>query len=300
MIESITAYSVDQTQANNPGMSWGAVIAGAVGAAALSLILILLGFGFGFTAVSPWSGSGASAETLGWSAIVWLTLTQVAAAGLGGYLAGRLRVRWANLHDDEVFFRDTAHGFLSWSVATLLTASLVLGSVGSLLSGGLQAGASAVSGAAGSVVGEGVSATLDENGLDYYVDSLFRADQAVPASDADLRGEALRIFTTSALSAEAQLSPADRQYLSRVVAQRTGLSPPDAERRVQETFDRATQALAQAKTTVQATADEARKVAAWSALWMFVALLCGAFIASLAATFGGKQRDRASYTRDLS
>jgi len=33
-------------------------------------------------------------------------------------------------------------------------------------------------------------------------------------------------------------------------------------------------------------------VAAWTALWTFVALLCGAFFASLAALLGGRQRDR--------
>ena len=75
-------------------VSWSAVLAGAAAAAALSLILLLLGVGLGLAAVSPWGGDGASAGTLGAAGIAWLAFTQLAASGLGGYLAGRLRVRW--------------------------------------------------------------------------------------------------------------------------------------------------------------------------------------------------------------
>lgn len=294
MIDPIPAHGgLAPDLANNPGVSWRAIIAGAVGAAALSLILILLGAGFGFSAVSPWSGRGASAETLGLSAILWLTLTQIAASGLGGYLAGRLRVRWADLQDDEVFFRDTAHGFLAWSVATLLSASLVMGLAGSLLGSGLQAGGKLVD-----TTATAASSSLTKvDPLAYHVDLLFRSEQALPTGVSDLRGEVARIFSAS--TAQGQLSPEDRQYLGRMVAQRTGLAQPEAERRVAEVFTRAVQALQQVETQVKVAADSAKKVAAWSSLWMFVALLCGAFVASLAATFGGKQRDRLVYTRSL-
>ena len=43
--------------------------------------------------------------------------------------------------------------------------------------------------------------------------------------------------------------------------------------------------------TAKETADEARKASAYAALWIFVSLLIGAFVASLAATLGGRQRD---------
>ena len=66
----------------------------------LSLILVLLGFGLGFSAVSPWADSGISAKGLGISTIIWLAFTQIVASGLGGYIAGRLRVKWANMHGD--------------------------------------------------------------------------------------------------------------------------------------------------------------------------------------------------------
>src|SRR5476649_1162224 len=92
-------------------VSWGAIIAGGVGAAALSLILLILGMGLGLSSVSPWTDRGVTATTFGVSTILWLTFTQLAASGMGGYLAGRLRSAWLDVHTDEVYFRDTAHGF---------------------------------------------------------------------------------------------------------------------------------------------------------------------------------------------
>ena len=106
-------------------VSWCAIFAGAAGAAALSLILTLLGTGLGFSAVSPWANEGASATTFGISAAAWITLTQLLASALGGYLAGRLRTRWLQMHPDEVYFRDSVHGFLAWAVATLITVGLL-------------------------------------------------------------------------------------------------------------------------------------------------------------------------------
>lgn len=289
---------------NNHGVSWRAIAAGALGAAALSLVLILLGLGFGFSAVSPWLNAGISTEALGISAIIWLALTQIAASGLGGYLAGRLRVRWANVQDDEVFFRDTAHGFLAWSLATLLTAALIFGSLGGALNSGVQAGASVASG-----VAEGATSAVgqpdrqgNDDSLGYYVDSLFRSEpqslSLSPDQDQDqaVRAEALRIFIRNSDSAGGQLNPEDKQYLGGLVAQRTNLNQAQAEQRVEEIYQAAMQMIEEAQAAIKSTADEAREAAAWSSLWMFVALLCGAFVASLAATFGGKQRDQLDYS----
>jgi hypothetical protein len=103
-------------------VAWGAVIAGAIGAAALSLVLLLLGGGLGLAVISPWSSRGVSDEAAALSTVLWITIVQLLASGLGGYLAGRLRTRWTTVRTDEVFFRDTAHGFLAWAVATLSSA----------------------------------------------------------------------------------------------------------------------------------------------------------------------------------
>jgi hypothetical protein len=168
-------------------VSWAAIFAGAAAAAALSLVLLILGVGLGLSSVSPWAYEGVSAETFGWSSIAWLTFTAIAASGLGGYLAGRLRSRWSNLHGDETYFRDTAHGFLSWSVATLLTAGLLTTAIGGVLGAGAKvAGASA--GAAATTAGglaamaSGTAAGGDNGDLQYWVDGLFRPTPGAPAA----------------------------------------------------------------------------------------------------------------------
>ncbi|KKX62088.1 hypothetical protein [Pseudomonas putida] len=288
-------YPATDESSTVSGVSWGAIFAGAAAAAALSLILVLLGFGLGFSAVSPWANEGMSAKGLGISTIVWLAVTQIIASGAGGYIAGRLRVKWAYMHGDEVYFRDTAHGFLAWCVATLVTATLVAGSVSSIVSGGVQAGAQVAGGAANAVTQAAgtAAANTDSDQYGYYIDSLFRDDRPAAVSDDAARGTVTRIFVRSL--SEGQLAPEDRTYLAQLVAQRTNLTQADAERRVDEVYARTQKAVADAKLAAQQAADTAAKVAAWTTLWMFVALLAGAFFASLAATFGGRRRDAVVY-----
>jgi hypothetical protein len=291
-----------------------------VGAAALSLVLALLGSGLGFSSVSPWTNRGASAASIGIAAILWLSFTQIAASGMGGYLAGRLRTKWVGVHTDEVYFRDTAHGFLAWAVATLVTVALVASAVGSAISAGAQAGASVVggvastaavagAGAAGAAANSPSGSDASANPLNYFVDSLFRRDAAAPtpapATDAgtapaaalpatdrtpgNSNAEVTRIFLNSIRTGA--LPPEDAKYVGQVVAQRTGLSQQDAEKRVNDTYAKAQAALNDAQTKAKEAADAARKASAYAALWLVVSMLIGAFVASFAATYGGRRRD---------
>src|SRR5262245_22599495 len=126
---SATELSTEQAamplESSKPALNWGPVIGGAVTAAALSLILMLLGSGVGLTMVSPWSSESSSFTTVGVTAAIWLVVVQWLSSALGGYLTGRLRTKWAGVHTNEVFFRDTAHGFLSWALATVVVAGLL-------------------------------------------------------------------------------------------------------------------------------------------------------------------------------
>ena len=165
------------------GVSWAAIFAGAIAAAALSLILLILGTGLGLSAVSPWAPNGISAGTFGVSAIVWITVTQLLASGMGGYLAGRLRTKWVSVHTDEVYFRDTAHGFLAWAVASLVTVAVLASATGAIVSGGVQAGAAVAGPSAAGVVGVAAAGAdkADMSARDmggYFVDALFRKDMA--------------------------------------------------------------------------------------------------------------------------
>ena len=284
------------TPAHASAVSWGAIVAGAVAAAALSLILLMLGVGLGLSSVSPWGHYGTSAATFGVSTILWVTLTQLLACAMGGYLAGRLRTKWVAVDTDEVYFRDTAHGFLAWAVASLATAALLTSVIGSIVGAGIQAGATVAGGVASNVAvatagGSEMAKSDNETGpMGYFVDSLFRKDSntAVVAT-AVPRSEVSRIFMNTVFTGP--LPADDIRYVGQLVAQRTGLSQQEAEKRVTDTYARAQAKLTDAQTAAREAADKARKASAYAALWLFISLLIGAFIASLAATYGGRQRD---------
>ena len=244
------------------GVSWAAVVAGAFVAAAVYLILLALGAGLGLSSISPWSNRGLSPAAVGSAAIVWLILIEVISCALGGYLTGRLRVKWTLIHDDEVYFRDTANGFLVWAVALVATVSL------------LATAATGMVGAAPENTPQ--AAAIDGNA--YFVDQLFRSDR--PAQDNGLaaRAEARRILD-NALRQNA-MPESDRLYLSRLIAARTEINTTEADRRISDVMTEARQAE-----------DITRKLTARFLLWMFVNLLMGAWAASYAATIGGRQRD---------
>jgi hypothetical protein len=260
-----------RSEAYSSGVSWPAVIGGAFVSAALGLTLLTLGTGLGFSSVSPWSNVGASASTITKAAIVWLILTQIMASSMGGYLAGRLRTKWTQIHTDEVYFRDTAHGFLVWAVGLVITASVLVSTAATFA--GERARASATS----STTANSEAPVIDPNA--YFVDLLLRANpSSTERADVTDRGMVQRTFDHAL--GQRDMPPADRSYLAQVVAARTGMNEPDAEKRVSDVFEQS-----------QSAADKVRSAIARFSLWLFVALLCGAFCASYAGTIGGRQRD---------
>jgi hypothetical protein len=271
------AYSAEGSSPRS-GVSWGAVFAGGVTAAAVSLILLLFGTGLGLASVSPWGGKGVSAATFTVLAAIWLIIVQWVSALFGGYMAGRLRTKWVAVHTDEVFFRDTAHGFLAWGVGTLLMAAVLTGFAGN-----------------GAHVAESAAANTGV-ATSYDVGLLFRqnaaANGAVSAaisapgvSAADMRQEAGAILAEGA--ANGGVSQADSTYLAQLVSEQTGLAPADAQARVNDVM---TQVQAQINKAKQ-VADAGRKAASGAAIYTFISLLIGAFIASVAGAIGGRLRD---------
>jgi hypothetical protein len=363
------AEDVDAWRPHSAVVSWSAVFAGAVAAAAFGLILVTLGTGLGLAALSPWHHAGTSATAFGFAAIVWVCVTQILTSGLGGYLAGRLRHRWPAVELDEVYFRDTAHGFLAWALATLATAALAA----AMLPSAEHIGAQAVEKAASTapVVDRGdAKAAMDRWPVGYYVDSLFRrpavvsgapspapsaapsaapaiaspaantaasdvasasapasaspplsasqgatanvasgsvvtpvatpavSSAAEPAATASEPGqgalppkeEITRIFVNS-LATDDPLSVADTAYVAGIVSRYTGLSPQAAQLRVAATYGQLQQKVVAIEGAAKVAADKARRASVGASLWLFVALLLGAFSASFMAVFGGRLRD---------
>lgn len=312
-------------------VSWAAIFAGAIAGAALSLILFILGVGLGLMTVSPWSGEGIDAGTFGISAILWLTFTSLAASALGGYLAGRLRTKWVAVHADEVYFRDTAHGFLAWAFSILVTATLLSSLMAAMVAGGVRAGSAVVSGVTGTAAqvtgGAGIAAAVlgaDSMGsegaseagdtIDYFLDSLFRRDSGA-ASEGDSAGESssgsqtadtrdqaddVQDMTAPVMEVARILGRAltsdepreeDLEYVGQLVANYTGISAEEAETRVEETLESMRTELREWEATARKTADDVRAAGAFMSMWFFIALLSGAFVGSFSATLGGKQRD---------
>ena len=264
---SSAAITASSPQAS--AVAWSAIIAGAVAAVAVSVVLLTLGAGIGLSAASPWSGEGASVKAIGVAAVIWLIVVQWLSAAMGGYITGRLRVRWNYFDRDEVFFRDTTHGFLSWALAiaavTLVSTTMAAGAIGSATTGITASAAS----------------KANDNTLGYFSDALYRSENdsagSSPTSASDTRSETTSILVRGMGS---DLSADDRAYLARKVAARTGMSEQEAEKRVDTV-------MAQAKET----ADAARKATATLAIATALSLAIGGFVSAVAAALGGRLRD---------
>jgi hypothetical protein len=251
----------------------------------LTLVWPFSNQGMGLTLVWPFSNQGMSLGTATVWTGVWLIVVQWLSALLGGYMAGRLRAKWVNLHTDEVLFRDTAHGFLAWALATLLVAGLLGSTISAMVGTGVQAAANVAGGVA--TGGAAVAASDRGDMTAYFVDALLRpADPARPLEGGEqTSAEVARILLASAASGE--MAADDRAYLEQLVAARTGLTPADGKARVDAVLQRATEAAQQAKQA----AETAQKAGATFALVGALSLFIGAFIASAAAALGGRLRD---------
>jgi hypothetical protein len=288
-------------------VSWKAILAGATASLALMLLLMAFAIGVGFSVVSPWADQGISSTTFTLAAGVYLIVIAMLSSTVGGYLAGRLRSQWRTVHEHERYFRDSAHGFVVWALATIVSAGLLGGAFTHVLAG------------ASGGLAPAATAAAQGSPTDIYIDTLLRPAAATsaqaatptgqmtspaaegqtasplqggqittPATAADpsgnvRRGEITRILAPS-LHKGGSVSEPDKTYLARVVSARTGLPQADAEQRVN-------QAITQAK----ADADAARKSAAKFSLWLVVSMLAGALSASLAAIEGGNLRNREWY-----
>ena len=273
-------------------VSWPAIFAGAFVAAASSLVLVALGSGFGLASVSAWPNSGVSATTFTVMTAIWLIVVQWFASGLGGYVAGRLRTKWANTHTHEVFFRDTAHGFITWAVATVLVVAVITSAATSAVGSGVHVAATVASGAsqgAATAAAQSASTTTSQASpvvAPYDIDTLFRSPRAdSSAATADARAEAGRILANGIVSGD--VPSADRTYLAELVAARAGISLEDAQKRVDTAIAQAKAAEAKARQA----ADAARKAASEASIYTALSMLVGAFIACIAAALGGQRRD---------
>jgi hypothetical protein len=273
-------------------VEWGPIIAGAVTAAALSFVLLTFGSAIGLSATSPWPGSGVSAKTFSSLAVFWTMVQQIGAFMAGAYVAGRMRTRWNGTDQDEVEFRDGLHGALVWAVGVAVGAALFVSAAGGITKAGADlAGKTAVAAAA-----------TNSDPMAYFTDALVRP---MPRATATGTGTGTATTTTAARAepmsteskaeisrimaravANGSLVETDKSYLAMVVAQRTGMSQTEAEKRVADTFAEANRASREA-------ADKARRAAVLTGFVTAASLLISLAAAWWAAQRGGHHRDNA-------
>lgn len=258
-------------------VSWAAIFAGAFTTTAITVVLTMLGTGFGLAWVSPWPGLGPSATIFTISAGIGLIVVQWIASGMGGFIAGRLRTKWVGLHTHEVFFRDTAHGFVTWAIASVFGAMVLASATSSVV------GAGQVAGPAFQAASTNI---LTSSAGTYGMDLLFRSDrQDTNVPDQDVRPEAARILVNGLQNGE--IPDSDRGYLVQLVAMKTGISQEQAKKRVDVAIENARLAVEKAKHV----ADSVRRAAANFSIFGALSMLIGAFIASVSAAYGGSLRD---------
>jgi hypothetical protein len=258
-------------------VEWGAVLAGAVLAAALSFVLLTFGTAIGLSATSPWPNSGLSVKVIATLAVFWVLAQQIGSSMAGGYVAGRMRSRW---HEpgDETEFRDGLHGGLVWAVAVLVSAFLVFATA----SFGVRTGAEVASTAAG-------AASRTTNPMDNVLDAMLRPGGGMSATNRqpsstqagapqEIRGELSRILASAVASGS--LTAENRTYLANLVAERSGVSQQEAEKRVDDAI-----------TAARTAADKARRAAILTGFVTAAGLVLSLGAAWWAAIKGGEHRD---------
>jgi hypothetical protein len=310
-------------------LSWGAIVAGALCAAAISLVLFTFGSAIGLGAVSPWPNSGLAPMVVLIIAAIWAALVQVVGFAAGGYVTGRVRNSWGSVVAHERRFRDGMHGLVVWAVGLLVGAAFAASAVGGLIHTGTQAAATLAAGAVGgAATGAMAGAQRSTSPADYAFDYLMRpATAAVPVPAAtppgvnapaqiappaaavgpgagpaqpmiwrlpnaqELQPSVVRIFADGL---QAGTLPArDRTYLASLVSMRTGLSQAEAEKRVDEAF----QEGKDVEVKVRAAADKARKASLIAAFLAAATLAVGCAAACAGATTGGRHRDEQTEIR---
>jgi len=247
-------------------LQWTPVVAGAFVASAVSLILIAFGSAIGISVVSSSPTWRDTSAVLALLSGLYLLLAALVSFGVGGYLAGRLRERWdPSVHNDMVEFRDGTHGVVAWALAVVITGLVAAVSAASLVSRAVPPATSPM-------------ATTGEPLIAYELDRLFRTERPLGGDVSYLRAEAGRILLAS--TGRRGITADDRSYLVRLVAARTGIALPDAERRVDEVITAANTAV-----------HKARRSGVILGFATAVSLLAGAAAAWYASGAGGRHRD---------
>ena len=266
-------------------ISWGAIIAGVVLALAINMLLGMLGLGIGLTTIDPATNGSPSASSLGTGAAIWWVVSGLIATIAAGYVAARL----ANVFNRK---DGVLHGLVAWAAMLLISAWLLTSLAGSALGGVFNIMGNAVSGAA-SAVSSGVSKAVDASGIStdqisQQVDQLLRANN-VPAQPQQAKDELTSLMTQVA-TGQTDVDQA-KQRAVQIISQQAGITPEEAQARLQQYIDKAQQVRQQAEETARKAAQATASGLASASIWGFVALIVGAIAAAVGGAIGTRNEE---------
>jgi hypothetical protein len=288
----VTAEIAPASAARFSYVDWPAIVAGAVVGSAVAFVLTAFSTALGLSIVSPYRGEGMPGVGIVIAAGLWLLWVAGMSYFAAGYVTGRLRQRLIGTAEHEVRIRDGAHGIIAWGLATLIGAALLVFGVygaGNIASRAATAAEAAPAAAAAMRDTNNSRDTTGDTAGRYAlpVARMFGAGEEIAKPGAEAaRRTAAQILTAGV--AAGRMSDADRDYLARLVATRSGIDEAAARTRVEQAF-KDSQALA---TKAREAANAARKLGIVSAFALAASLLLGLVAAWWAADRGGRHRDQ--------
>ena len=261
-------------------ISWGAVVAGAVVAAATMMLLSLLGVACGASGINVFQTTAADLKSYGVGAGLWGAITMILSMACGGYVAARLSGTHSHL-DGEL------HGITVWAVAlllaTVLLAWVVSGAIGTVATGAATAASGALSGA-GALTGSLTQTVSPQALLDRLQQSLISSGDPTQMTRAQITSDIAALIGRRVLNGS--LTDQERDRLNALVAVQAGITTEEAARRVVRMEQEATTTLAQAEQQARIAADTAARAAALGAKALFSSLLLGLAAAMVGAWMG--------------
>lgn len=262
-------------------VSWGAIFAGATAALITQVVLNMLGIGIGLSTVDPAGTGTPAASSLGIGAGLWFVISGILAAGVGGYLAGRLSGKPSTATAGY-------HGLIAWAVSTLVVLYLLSSAASGLVGGALGTASSAIGGV-GNAVGGSVQTAAQA-----AAPSLTKLSDPFSGIEAQVRGstgsdpaalkDAAVTAMRSAVTGDAAQQADAQEKATQALARAQNIPVEQARTQVAQYTQQFKDTAAKAKAQAIQAADATARAVSQGALFGALALIFGA----LAAFFAGR------------
>lgn len=261
-------------------VAWGAIFAGVAIALITQLLLNMIGLGIGLATLDPGTGDNPSAGGFSIGAGIWWVLSGIIAAGLGGWIAGRLAGKPRESTGGW-------HGLISWAVTSLVVVYLLTSAIGGLIGGAMGALGSVAGGvgrtAATAATVAGPSVAQNGGGMVDEVQSTVRS--ATGGQDLGELGNTAMTAVRGATNDDPAQQAQAREQAAQQLAQARGIPVEQARAQVAQTEQQTRARATELKQKATQAADTGAKAGSAAALLGALSLILGA----VAGWFGGRR-----------